>query len=186
MGLKVIQAALATIVLDKAARATVTQLFANCPVVANDGGMTLDMGTGPIVICTGKPSLPDEKSLRVALRQLNSKAKISRTNNIAERCASYAIATDASNWAKMFGVEKTATPAKKDVEDTAKPAGKKKAKKIKSTPAVDIAGNIPDGIIDMTEQTSDTPDASTEFPTDAPTNGELVGIDTMANVVLAE
>ena len=88
--MKVIASAIAAIFDNPADRTAVVDLFACVPVHAKGGGMTLDVGNGPIVVCYDRPSLADEKSLRHDLgRQLGNNVKLSRTSNVDQRCEQY-------------------------------------------------------------------------------------------------
>lgn len=117
--MKLITAALFAIVADETLRAKVNQLFADVPVADSNGGMTLDMGNGPIVVAHGKPSLADEKAIRQAIRELAPKAKLSRTNDIAQRVNQYNIAENAKDWRQLFGPKEQTEKKGKGKKDTA-------------------------------------------------------------------
>jgi hypothetical protein len=111
---KLIAANVAQLISDNGQRTIVTQRFESIPQTDASGGMTLDMGNGPIVVCLGKMSLADEKALRVDLRvKLNNpKIKLSRTNDVKIRVSQYDVAETANDWRKMFGKDKPRTEKK--------------------------------------------------------------------------
>lgn len=116
--MKVITSNLSALISDNAIRQTVAGMLNAIPEQSSTGGMTLDMGDGPIVVCTGKPSLADEKSFRADIRKKlnNDKVKFSRTNDIDVRCQQYDIAATATDFKKLFV---KAVPTKKS--DSKKP-----------------------------------------------------------------
>lgn len=127
--MKINTANLSALITDAGIRQNVASMLNAMPEVSSVGGMTLDMGDGPIVVCTGKPSLADEKSFRADIRKKlgNDKVKFSRTNDIGVRCSQYDIAENATEFKKMFG----------------KAEPKAKAKTEGNTPVVATAPTVP-------------------------------------------
>jgi hypothetical protein len=140
--MKIIRENLAAICPDQKIRQTIVEAFNAIPQKDSGGGMTLDMGSGPMLVALGKPSLADEKFIRQTFKAtISSKCNLSRTNNVEQRLSDYNVASTPAEFKTLFGGDtatKTDKATTKPSKAVAKPHKASKAEvSVNAVPMID-------------------------------------------------